>query len=168
MKAIVYRSNTGFTEKYARLLGERLDLSVFSLDEAVLSLSRKDRVIYMGWLMAGRVIGLKRAMLRFTICAVCGVGMSETDQTESMKKKHKKCTAPMFYLQGGFDMTKLHGIYRLMMRIMEKVVRGSAGKKDAKAAESGKMIDVLENGGDFVSAEKLSDVVKWARDSKFA
>ena len=34
MDAIVYTSNTGFTEKYAKLLGGKLFLPVYSLEEA--------------------------------------------------------------------------------------------------------------------------------------
>ena len=34
MDAIVYTSNTGHTEKYAKILGEKTDLPVFSLKDA--------------------------------------------------------------------------------------------------------------------------------------
>jgi len=33
-KAIVYTSNTGYTAEYAKILGEKAGLPVYSLDEA--------------------------------------------------------------------------------------------------------------------------------------
>ena len=35
--AIVYTSNTGYTQQYAKLLGEKTGLPVYSLDEAMRS-----------------------------------------------------------------------------------------------------------------------------------
>ena len=57
---IVYTSNTGYTEKYAKLLGEQLGLPVFSAEQAD-SLPEGTEVLYLGWLMAGVVKGYKKA-----------------------------------------------------------------------------------------------------------
>lgn len=43
MNAIVYTSNTGFTAQYAGLLGEKLNLPVYSLDTA------KKKLDYLTW-----------------------------------------------------------------------------------------------------------------------
>ena len=59
MDAIVYTSNTGFTEKYAKLLGGKLFLPVYSLEEAKGKLAAGAEIIYLGWLMAGTVKGYR-------------------------------------------------------------------------------------------------------------
>ena len=53
MKAnkIVYTSNTGFTERYARMLAEETGLPCYCLEES----PRGGSAIYLGWLMAGTV-----------------------------------------------------------------------------------------------------------------
>ena len=73
--AIVYTSNTGYTAQYARMLEERTGWKVYSLDEAWGALAENTPVLYLGWLMASQVKGLKKAQKRFKICAVCGVCM---------------------------------------------------------------------------------------------
>ena len=71
--SIVYTSNTGYTAEYARLLGEKTGLPVYSLAEAEQKLAAGNRVIYLGWLMAGKVQGYKKAAKRYKVQAVCGV-----------------------------------------------------------------------------------------------
>ena len=72
--AIVYTSNTGYTQQYAKLLGEKTGLPVYSLDEAMEKLARGNAVIYFGWLMAGKVQGYAKASKCYHVTAVCGVG----------------------------------------------------------------------------------------------
>ena len=64
MKAIVYTSQTGFTRKYAELLAEKVQLPALSSQEAQKVLPRDSEIFYMGWLAAGSVKGLDRAMDR--------------------------------------------------------------------------------------------------------
>ena len=49
--AIVYTSKTGFTEEYAKLLGEKTGLPVYSLNKSGL-LGKDSKVIYLGWIHA--------------------------------------------------------------------------------------------------------------------
>lgn len=87
MKGIVYTSNTGFTESYAKMLGNRLNLPVYSLSDAEKSIDKGSDIIYLGWLAAGIVKGYKKAAKRYTIKAVCGVGMGASgSQTDDIKK----------------------------------------------------------------------------------
>ena len=60
IKAILYLSNTGFTEKYARLLKNRLNLPAYSMKSSI-PLPNDSEIIYLGWLKAGFVSGYKKA-----------------------------------------------------------------------------------------------------------
>ena len=55
--AIVYTSNTGYTRQYALLLGAQTGLPVYALDEARKCLAPGCAILYLGWLMAGKVQG---------------------------------------------------------------------------------------------------------------
>ena len=161
--SIVYTSNTGYTAEYARLLGDKTGLPVYSLAEAEQKLAAGNRVIYLGWLMAGKVQGYKKAAKRYKVQAVCGVGMGGTgSQLQEVRKANAiPEKTPLFTLQGGFDIQKLSGVYKLMMTIMVKTAgKGLAEKKD-RTPDEDVMLEMLTQGGSRVSADNLAEVLAW-------
>ena len=163
IKAIVYKSQTGHTKQYAEILGEKTNLPVYELNAATKELPRETEIIYLGWLMAGTVQGYKKAIEFFAVKAVCGVGMSGSDsQLADMRKaNHIPDGMPVFYLQGGFELDKLHGIHKLMMKMMKSTVgKGLADKQD-RTPEEDAMLDLLLHGGNLVSADNLNKLLAW-------
>lgn len=161
--AIVYTSNTGHTKEYAEMLSQKLNIPVFELKAATKSLQKNSQIIYLGWLMAGTVKGYKKAVRRFDIKALCGVGMAEngTQYTDVQKANKIPSGMPVFTLQGGFEIEKLHGIYKLMMTVMKKTVgKGLTDKKD-RTEEEEQMLSMMINGENRVSEEKLREVIDW-------
>ena len=161
--AIVYTSNTGFTAEYARMLGERTGWKVCALDVAKNELTQGAPILYMGWLMAGQVKGLKAAQQRFRVCAVCGVGMGATgSQLEDVRRTNALSAAtPLFTLQGGFDMKRLRGMYRLMMTVMAGTLGKRIEQKPNRSPDEEGMLRLLKHGGSCVSEENLSGVLDW-------
>lgn len=161
--AIVYTSNTGYTAQYASLLGKRTGLPVYSLEEAGKALPAGNRIIYLGWLMAGKVQGYAKAAKRYQVAAVCGVGMGANgSQLAEVRKGNAMGDGlPLFTLQGGFDMGKLKGIYKLMMRVMAKTLGKSLANKQDRTAEEDQMLRLLTQGGSCVSEENLQPVLDW-------
>ena len=163
MNAIIYTTNTGSTEHYAKLLVQKTGLPVYSLAEAKKRVFAGAEVIYLGWIMAGSVKCYAEAAKRYRVRAACGIGMGQTGtQTDSVRKKSAvPADIPLFTLQGNFDVKKLHGIYRLMMEIMVKTAgKGLAEKKDRTPEEDG-MLDMMLHGGERVKAENLNAVLNW-------
>lgn len=159
-EAIVYTSNTGYTAEYAKILGEITGLSVYALNET----QEKDiPIIYLGWLMAGSVKGYKKAVKRFKVCAVCGVGMGATgSQIKDIKKTNNLPNdMPVFSLQGGFDINKLKGIYKFMMNTIKRTAGKSLANKQDRTADEDVMLDLMLNGGSYVSRDNLKDVLDW-------
>ena len=161
--AIVYTSNTGYTAEYARLLGQGTGLPVYALSEAAEKLNSGAAIVYLGWLMAGKVQGYWKAAKRYSICAVCGVGMGATgSQMEDVRKTNAlPASLPLFTLQGGFDMAKLHGIYKFMMTVMAKTMGKRLAVKADRTAEEDHMLELLTHGGSCVREEHLKDVLAW-------
>lgn len=166
IEAIVYTSNTGYTAEYARMLSKNTGLRAFLLKDAVKTLKRGTPVIYMGWLMAGVIKGYKKAAEYFDVKAVCCVGImdmsSEMEQIKQASGVQEKI--PLFSLKGGFDMNRLHGTYKLMMKIMRGSLIKQAEAKAEKTPSEQEMIDLLKNGGSLVSAEQLDGIIKWCSD----
>lgn len=159
--AIVFTSNTGYTAQYAKLLGEKTGLPVLSLEQANKQLCENESIFYLGWIMAGQVKGWKKAAKRFNLFAVCGVGMgSASSQIQDIKKANSfPDDMPVFALQGGFDITKLHGIYKFMMTVMSKTVGKSLAEKSNRTAEEELMLKLLTQGGSCVCEQALDEIL---------
>ena len=163
MNAIIYTTNTGSTERYARLLAQKTGLPVYSLAEAKKRVFAEAEVIYLGWIMAGSVKGYAEAAKRYRVRAICAVGMGQTGiQTDSVRKKSGiPADIPLFTLQGNFDVKKLHGVYRPMMEIMVKTAGKGLAEKSDRTPEEDDMLDMMLHGGERVKEENLSTVLDW-------
>ena len=163
MKAIVYTSNTGSTAHYAKLLGHETGLPVFALDKAKHEVPEGAEIIYLGWVMAGKVKGYEAAAKQYQLAAVCAVGMGKTEIPEGVarQKSNVPASTPLFNLQGGFDVKKLHGIYRLMMSVMVKTAGKELAAKQVRTPEEEDMLDMMLHGGNRVNSENLKAVLDW-------
>ena len=161
--AIVYTSNTGFTAQYASLLGGETGLPVYPLEDAAKSLPQSSPIVYLGWLTAGKVQGYDKAVTKFNLQALCAVGMAKCgSQMEDVRKSNNLPQGlPLFTLQGGFDLKKLRGIYRLMMLVMSKTVAKKLAAKPDRTPDEEDMLDLFQNGGNRVSLENLRPVLAW-------
>lgn len=159
MDAIVYTSNTGSTRRYAGLLAEKTGLSVYSLEEAKKALPGESEILYLGWLMAGSVKGYTAAAKRFRVRAVIGVGMGAPgSQMEEVRKKNAVPEkTPVFILQGNFRLKELHGVYKMMMKVMLRAFQN----KQNRTPEENEMLRSLLSEEDKVSPEALKSVLDW-------
>ena len=78
IKAILYTTNTGYTEQYARMLSERTGLMCFPLSDASGHVGKGEEIIYLGWIMGGSIKNYKKAAKKYKIKAVIGVGLGAT------------------------------------------------------------------------------------------
>lgn len=163
MKAIIYKSKTGNTKKYAEILGKKLNVSVYDAKKANHHLKAGDEVIYLGWLCAGSISGFEKARSKYKVLAVCGIGMPRNDEVQNanLKKRHKLDSIPFFYLQGGFDMNKLKGLSKLSMKMMKNVIISSINKKEQITEDDKEMLSMFEHGASFVKEENLDEIIKY-------
>lgn len=161
ISAILYTSNTGSAERYAKMAGEMTGLPVYPLAQAPIPAGSE--ILYIGWVMAGSIKGYKKAGSKYQIKAVCGVCMGATgSQIQELRKQNAIWDAvPLFTLQGGFDMEKLHGIYRFMMKMMKNIAGKALLEKKERTKEEEDMLSMLYHGADRVSKENLKEVVDW-------
>lgn len=162
--AIIYTSDTGHTREYARLLGEETGLAVYSLKEARRVLPGGSPVIYLGCIHASRVKGYPRAAGRYTVCAVCGVGLCDTG---TLTDRVRKATAvpegiPLFTLQGGIDRSRLRGVHKLIIAMLTK---GLSDQKE-RSAQDERILALLRRDENLVSGENLADVLQWYRTAQ--
>ncbi len=159
MKAIVFTSNTGHTAEYAKILGEKTGLPVYSLKDAQKVLESNTQIIYLGWLFANAVKGYKKASRKFKVCAVCAVGLCDTGTaiTEVRKANAMPDEMPLFTMQGGMDKTKLHGINKFMINMLTKGLTS----KNEKTKDDERMLELLTHDKNYVSEENTIAFMEW-------
>ena len=159
MKAIVYISNTGHTAEYAKMLGIKTNLPVYSLKEAAKILENGMEIIYLGWIFANKIKGFKNAAKRYTVSAVLAVGLSDngTALKEVRKANSMVETMPLFTLQGGMDKTKLRGINKVMIKML---IKGLNAQKE-RSEKDERMLYLLTHDDSYVSEENLTAFWEW-------
>lgn len=157
--AIVYTSKTGFTRQYAQLLGKRLGLPVYSLEDALYGMDQGSPILYLGWIHASAIRDYRKAAKNFSVCAVCGVGLCDTGTLTDQVRKATAIPAsiPLFTLQGGFDRSKLKGLDKLMISMLVKGL--SAQEKRSEQDE--RMLALLQTDGNYVSPDNLKGILDW-------
>lgn len=159
MQAIVYTSNTGHTAAYARMLGEKTGLPVYALNAAEKELPAGAGIIYLGWLFANSVKGYQKAAKKYQITAVCAVGLCDTGTAVAPVRKANAIpeATPLFTMQGGMDKTRLHGINKLMIRLLTK---GLSSQKERTEADE-RMLELLTCDRDYVCEENTAAFMAW-------
>lgn len=163
MDAIVYKSNTGTTKEYAVLLGKHTGLPVCSLNDASGVITNGSEIIYLGWIMAGKIQGYEQAAKKYNVKAVCGVCMGATgSQLKEIRSKNQiPKTIAVFSMQGGFDINKLHGIYKMMMKVMVKTAGKSLADKKDRTKDEDVMLDMMLNGANHVNENNMKGLLEW-------
>lgn len=156
IKAIVYKSNSGHTKKYAQMLSAKLEIPCYTLGEANRKLKKDDGIIYLGWLFAGRIKGLKKATKRYKIncCGAVGAYPNSDDYTKKLRKANK-IASPFFYMQGGIDYKKLNFVYKKILTMVgERIAsEGNANKKD--------LVEMFISGKDCVKEENINNMLEY-------
>ncbi len=154
MTAIVYESETGFTEHYAKLLSEKTGVPAYRLKEAKKSVPKGEEVVFLGWVFANKISGYDKARKLWNVAAVGAVGMNpRSEENTKILRETNKPECPLCYMWGGLDNSKLKGINKMMLGL----VRDSLIKENKP--EYADAIEVFRNGGDFVSEEYLEELI---------
>ena len=111
-----------------------------------------------------KVQGYAKAAKEFDIRAVCAVGMGPASQAGAEKVRAKMgipAEVPVFTLQGGFDINKLHGPYKWIMQLKCKEIRKTLAGKASLSPAQQLTYDMATKGASAVSAENLTPIIDW-------
>lgn len=160
IKTIVYKSNAGHTKRYAQMLSDKLEIPSYSVKEAKRKLKKDDGIIYLGWLFAGKIKGLKKALKRYKIncCGAVGAYPSTKEYVKNLRKANK-ITLPLFYMQGGIDYTKINFVYKkVLTTVGEQIAReGNENKKD--------LVEMFVNGKDYVEEKNINEMLEYIQEN---
>ena len=169
IKAIVYESNTGFTKKYAELLSEELEklspdkkkIPAIPVTDNSMIFGEREPVIFLGWICAGKINGIRMARLKYNPVIIAGVGMTLPSELYAYRlAQQNNIDVPFFYLQGGIHPKELKGFYKLMFNLGVRPLLRKAEKGRSQLSEGKKrLVDLIKNGGEFVDSKNLDDIV---------
>ena len=170
---IIYGSQYGTTKRYAEYLSEMTGIEAVAFKEAK-DIDKYDRVIFMGALYAGSVLGLKKTVSKMSPkqeLVIVTVGLVDPNDPENIDYiRHsikERIPADLYdetrilHLQGAIDYSHLSLKHRMMMAVIHsKLSKMPEEKLNAEAktilATYGKKEDFV----DFKSLEKLGSVIK--------
>ncbi|MDP4119770.1 MAG: flavodoxin domain-containing protein [Bacillota bacterium] len=156
---IIYESKTGFTEKYAKMLAKITGLKAYNIKDFN-SVKKGSDVVFLGWISAGRVKGLKKALKNFNVKAVCasGTGRGPEPNSATFVKNNNIEGKEFFYLRGGNKpIREIKGFDKVILSMFLKMLKSKKDKTD----DIIEAINNIESGVDYVKEENLAEVVKW-------
>ena len=164
LNAIIYLSQTGSAERYARMLSDALQIPAYSIQD---SPSVEGKVLYVAWALQQKTVGLKKAMRKYDVAGVVQVGMSPIfpDSIEKGRERnHIPDGCAFFQVQGGYDEEKLSGIYKKSMKIAGQGIVArieELGKERELSDQELAMHDMFVNGKGDPASWDISEIVSY-------
>lgn len=165
---LVYKSVTGFTQKYAEMIAQEIDCTLMELKKTTAeTMSGFDTVIYGGRVHAGTLEGLKDAKKlfqqskasQFIVYATGAIPNASAKIIEEMWSQNLSpedlLHIPHFYMQGGLAYEKLPLPDKLMMKAFSAMMK----KKKDKTEDEKVMAEAISGSYDISSKEYIMPLV---------
>lgn len=162
---VIYKSMSGFTQKYAEWIADELNADILNLSEVNKNVLEKyDIIIYGGGLHASGIAGLKRMKKNLKkienkklVVFATGASPKKRGLIDKIKKENfNNEKVEFFYFRGGFDFGKLTLGYKIFMFIFVNILK----LKSKKSEDDIGMISAYEKPIDFTKKEYINDLIK--------
>lgn len=172
MKTIViYNSQTGFTERYAKWLAEAAGADCLTLSEAKKrNLAPYEAIVFGSWACAGGISKLnwfKSNMGKWAgkkLAAFC-VGASPMESPEVAPALKRSFPEPefqignVFYCPGGLNYEKMSAPSRLMMKMFLKTLQAKKGQTEAEQ----EMIRMISASYDISDRKYIQPILEYLK-----
>ena len=151
-RVVIYKSKTGHTKKYAKMLSKELNIPCYSYKDA--KVSENDKVIFLSYIYASKIMGLSKILKKYKVKVVIAVGaLAYSKDYLNTLKDANNIKLPFFYLRGGIDYSKLNFFFKRLLPVIGKDIA-----KDDK-----ELLNLFKNGGDFVNKDNLKEVLNYLK-----
>ena len=169
---VLHNSHTGFTQRYAELIGKELDCPVHALKDAPADLSQYGTVVFGSRLKAGTVDGWKKAQKllakrgakQLVLFATGAMPNEAEDKIRQVWEQNltagERETIPHFYLQAGLCREKLGGMDNAMLN----VAAWAMGLKKNKSEEAAAFVDSISRSYDITDPKYIQPLVDCVRE----
>ncbi|MBN1307547.1 MAG: hypothetical protein JXA18_06500 [Chitinispirillaceae bacterium] len=173
-RAVVYKSLSGFTKKYAQWIAEELQADLFPVQKAKFALlSEYDLIVYGGSLHAVGISGV--GIIKKNLCRLAGktvvvfaVGASPPAEgiLEEVLNRNfspeQRSLIRLFYLRGGFDYSKLDLPGKILMTLLKWKLR----RKPSLTGDEKGILDAYDHPVDFTDRATIAGLVRYVRSCK--
>lgn len=173
-KIVVYKSNTGFTEKYAHWIAEDLCCDAVRLEQISTSeMSQYDVVILGGGIHAGRINGIRYIKKNISSMKIKRIIIFATGATPAIPEeieRFRKTNIPygkdieFFYFQSGMNYTKMHGTDKMLIGMLKAFLKMKKSKSDVEKGTA----DAIQNSYDYSNRNQLTPLINYVNSIKFA
>ncbi len=168
---ILYGTNYGSSKQYAEELAARTGAPCVSYENAG-DLSAYDRIVYIGSLYAGGVLGMKATLGALQNwekkeIVIATVGLADTTDEENISNirtaMQRQLPAGMMehakivHLRGGINYSTISGKHKFMMRLLYEKVKKQPPEK--QTADARAMIETYGQVVDFVDLSRVSELM---------
>ncbi len=169
MKTIlIYKSKTGFTEKYANWISEEIDCKVVNISTIKnVNFNQYDLIIFGSRIHAGRIDGLdkikKLDLGNRLIIFATGATPKETNSIQEVWKnnlsKEELQVIKHFYIPAGLNYEKMDFLDKVMMKMASVMLE----KKKDKNAEDIGMQNSIKKSYDISNKSKIKPLVDYIK-----
>lgn len=174
MKTIViYKSKTGFTQRYAEWIAEELNCDISNYENfSQSSIAEYDCVIYGSRIHAGKVDGIKKIKALFAgnvrsklvIFATGGTPLAAEDVIDTIWQasfsEEELKTIPHYYMQGGLNYEKMGIVDRLIMKTLAQML----SRKNVKNSVEAGCEQAIGSSYDISSRKYIAPLVQFVQD----
>ena len=173
---IIYGSQYGSTKRYAEQLSKSTGFEAINYKE-VKEVGEYQRIVYLGGLFAGGVMGLKKTVSKMSSqqeLVLATVGMTDPNEATYFEgiRKALKAQLPasfydenkIFHLRGAIDYSQLGFKHRIMMKMFHSMMLKKPESEltaDAKA-----MLETYGKQVDFVDYDGLKPIIEIIEKTK--
>ena len=169
---LLYNSKTGFTQRYAELIGKELDCPARPLKDAPADLSQYSAVVFGSRLHAGNFDGWKKARKllarrgakQLVVFATGAMPNEAEEQIKTVWEKNltqeERGSIPHFYLQAGMCLERLGSVDRAMLNVAAWFM----GRKKDKSAEAAAFVDAIGRSYDITDEKYIRPMVDCLRE----
>lgn len=164
---IIYKSKTGFTERYAKWICEELSGEMVSYEQRKsICFDSYDTVIFGGGFYAGMISGLKwfkkkLPELNKKEVIVFATGATPSQAADVQKALKQNFTVEewnaikVFYMQGGLNYEKMNKKDKVLMAMFRKILKKSEGESEA--------YKMLQQSYDYTKKEAVYPLLEYCK-----
>ena len=169
--AVIYKSQTGFTKKYAEWISEELLADIFEVSKVTSDmLIRYDNIIFGGSLHAVGISGVKLITeninkFKDKRVVVFATGASPERENVINEVNNKNFTEDeqksikFFYLRGGFNYKGLKIVDKFLMQLLKFKIKSK--KREELTSDEMGMIAVYDKAVDFTRKKDIDKIIDY-------
>lgn len=160
---VVYKSETGFTEKYAKWIAAELGCEAKPLKKVrAEELAGYDCIIYGAGILGNMIGGLNKIKKMYQgnlVVFATGSSPYSEEVIKAIKEVNSLGDMPFFYMQSGFAFERLGFVKKMMLRMAKKMV----AKKENKTEQDLFMEKALEHSFDSSDRSFTKPLIQYVR-----